>query len=41
MARSFLSVIAKIYEGAEKIALRMWAQKLVKPADNGVKLAYN
>ena len=37
--RSFLSVMAKFYEGAEEMAVRMWTKKLVKPADNGVKLA--
>ena len=37
--RSFLSMIAKFYEGAEEMAVRMWTKKLVKPADNGVKLA--
>ena len=30
--RSFLSVIAKFYEGAEEMAVRMWTKKLVKPA---------
>ena len=37
--RSFLSVIAKFYEGAEEMAVRMWTKKLVNPADNSVKLA--
>ena len=37
--RSVLSLIAKFYEGAEEMAVRMWAKKLVKPVDNGVKLA--
>ena len=37
--RSFLSLIAKFYEGAEEMAVRMWAQKLVNPVQNGVKLA--
>jgi len=36
---SFLSMMAKIYEGMEEMAVRMWAQKLVKPIDNGVKVA--
>ena len=38
-ARSFLSVIAKVYEGAEEMAVRMWSQKFVNPIDNGVKVA--
>ena len=37
--RSFLSLIAKFYEGAEEMAVRMSAKKLVNPVENGVKLA--
>ena len=37
-ARSFLSVIAKVYEGAEEMAVRMWSKKVVQPTDSGVKL---
>ena len=32
LLRSFLSVIAKFYEGAEEMAVRMWTKNLVKPA---------
>ena len=34
--RSFLSVLEKVYEGAERMAVQMWAQKLVKPVDKHI-----
>ena len=37
--RSLLSVLEKVYEGAERMVVRMWTQKLVNPVINVAEVA--